>query len=236
MSLPVVILAGGLATRLRPITEKIPKSIVDVAGEPFICRQLKYLQGQGIKNVTLCVGYLGEMIEAIVGSGSQFGIEVTYSYDGPILLGTGGAIKKALPLLGESFFVLYGGSFLPINFLKVGSVFKASGKPALMTILKNADKWDKSNVTYLNNELVEYNKKSPSLDMNYIDYGLGVLSASLFHPYEEGMSFDLSEIYNVLSIKSELKGYPVFQRFYEIGSHTGLKEAEHFFITKGKET
>jgi N-acetyl-alpha-D-muramate 1-phosphate uridylyltransferase len=235
MSLPVVILAGGLATRLGPITEKTPKSLVDVAGEPFICRQLKYLQSQGIKKVTLCVGYLGEMIEAIVGSGSQFGVEVTYSSDGPILLGTGGAIKQALPLLSEHFFVLYGDSFLPINFSKVESAFVASQRPALMTILKNEDKWDKSNVTYLDNELVEYNKESPSLDMNYIDYGLGVLSASLFHSYEEGMSFDLSEIYNALSIKSELKGYPVFQRFYEIGSHIGLKEAEHFFITKGKE-
>ena len=235
MSLPVVILAGGLATRLRPITEKIPKSLVDVAGEPFICRQLKYLQAQGIEKVTLCVGYLGEMIEAIVGSGSQFGVEVTYSPDGPILLGTGGAIKQALPLLSEHFFVLYGDSFLPIDFSKVESAFKASGRLALMTILKNADRWDKSNVTYLNNELVEYNKESPSLDMNYIDYGLGVLSASLFHSYEEGMSFDLSEIYNSLSIKSELKGYPVTQRFYEIGSHAGLKEAEDFFITKGQE-
>lgn len=236
MSLPVVILAGGLATRLRPITEKIPKSLVDVAGEPFIFRQLKYLQAQGIKNVTLCVGHLGEMIEAMVGSGNQFGIEVTYSHDGSRLLGTGGAIKQALPLLGENFFVLYGDSFLPIDFSKVEAVFRDSGKPALMTILKNEDKWDKSNVTYLNNELVEYNKNYPSSDMNYIDYGLGVLSASLFHSYAEAKPFDLSEVYNLLSIKSELKGYPVVQRFYEIGSHTGLKETEYFFANKGKTT
>ena len=105
MTLPVVILAGGLATRLRPITEKIPKSLIEVAGKPFICRQLEYLESQGIQRVTLCIGHLGEMIESVIGSGSQFGMEITYSPDGPNLLGTGGAIKKALPLLDESFLV-----------------------------------------------------------------------------------------------------------------------------------
>jgi len=233
MTLPVVILAGGLATRLRPITKKIPKSLVEVAGEPFISRQLKYLNSQGIKKVTLCVGYLGEMIESVVGKGSQFGLEVSYSLDGPKLLGTGGAIKKALPLLEENFFVLYGDSFLPINFSAVEDAFNASRRPALMTILKNNDQWDKSNVSYLENELVEYNKEFPNLDMNYIDYGLGILSGRLFDSYDKDQPFDLSEIYKNLSIQSELEGYTVNQRFYEIGSHQGLEETTHFFLTRG---
>jgi len=233
MTFPVVILAGGLATRLRPITEKIPKSLVDVAGEPFICKQLKYLESQGVNKVTLCVGYLGEMIESIVGTGNQFGLEITYSYDGPNLLGTGGAIKKALPLLGENFFVLYGDSFLPINFSSVEEAFNASQRLALMTILKNNNQWDKSNVSYLGDELIEYNKECPNSDMNYIDYGLGILSSRLFESYEEDLPFDLSEIYKSLSHQSELEGYPVNHRFYEIGSHQGLEETINFFLTRG---
>lgn len=234
MTLPVVILAGGLATRLRPITEKIPKSLIEVASKPFICRQLEYLKSQGIQRVTLCIGHLGEMIELVVGSGSQFGLEITYSPDGPNLLGTGGAIKKALPLLDESFFVLYGDSFLPINYSPIEEDFRRSQKSALMTILKNSDQWDKSNVSYSEGVLVEYNKESPSSDMNYIDYGLGILSRNLFDCYEEGTNFDLSEIYRNLSNQSKLQGYPVNQRFYEIGSHKGLEETENFFKLKSK--
>ena len=112
MSLPVAILAGGEAIRLRPITETIPKSLVAVAGKPFIERQLVWLRNEGVGRVVLCVGYLGKRIEEAVGNGRQFGLEVAYSYDGPNLLGTGGALRRALPLLGEAFFVLYGDSFL----------------------------------------------------------------------------------------------------------------------------
>lgn len=234
MTMPVVILAGGLATRLRPITEKIPKSLVEVAGEPFINRQLKYLEQQGIKKVTLCIGYLGEMVQSVVGDGSQFGIDITYSLDGIKLLGTGGAIKKALPFLDERFFVLYGDSFLPISFSKVEEKFTASLKPALMTILRNADQWDKSNVSYVGGELIKYDKEFPSPDMAYIDYGLGVLSKKLFESYRQDTPFNLSQIYKNLSLKSDLEGYPVDSRFYEIGSHQGLKETAHYFLNRGE--
>lgn len=234
MTMPVVILAGGLATRLRPITEQIPKSLVEVAGEPFISHQLKYLQQQGIKKVTLCIGYLGEMVQSVVGDGSQFGIDITYSLDGVKLLGTGGAIKKALPFLDETFFVLYGDSFLPINFSKVEEKFTTSLKPALMTILRNADQWDKSNVSYVGGELIKYDKEFPSPDMAYIDYGLGVLSKKLFDAYGQEEPFDLSQIYKNLSLKSDLEGYPVDNRFYEIGSHQGLKETTHYFSNRGE--
>lgn len=234
MTLPVVILAGGLATRLRPISEKIPKSLIEVAGKPFICRQLEHLESQGVQRVTLCIGHLGEMIESVVGSGRQFGMEITYSLDGPNLLGTGGAIKKALPLLDESFFVLYGDSFLPINYIPIENHFRTCQKLALMTILKNSNQWDKSNVSYSEGVLVAYNKEHPSPDMNYIDFGLGILSKKLFNSYEAGDKFDLSEIYRDLSNQSQLQGYPVKQRFYEIGSHKGLEETEIFFKLKSK--
>ncbi|PZM14865.1 nucleotidyltransferase family protein [Rhizobium tubonense] len=229
MTLSVAILAGGLATRLRPITETIPKALVDVSGVPFICRQLDYLREQGVKRVVLCTGYLGEMIENVVGDGSAFGVDVVYSPDGPTLLGTGGAVKQALPLLGEGFFLLYGDSYLPIDFSRVEDAFLESGKAGLMTVLNNGDKWDKSNVLFRDGRLVEYNKKSPRPEMRYIDYGLGVLKASTFANYKAGEIFDLADLYHKLSVEDDLAGYEVHERFYEIGSHSGLKEAEAYF-------
>ena len=231
---PVAILAGGLATRLRPITETIPKALVDVAGKPFIVRQLSYLREQGITQVVLCIGYLGDMVREVVGSGESFGLEVSYSEDGPNLLGTGGALAKAVPLLGNEFFVLYGDSFLPVNFSVTQRTYKDSGKPALMTVLKNQNQWDKSNVLFVNSQLVEYNKRIPRAEMNYIDYGLGVVSASVLRHRPVEKSFDLADVYQELSLQGQLEGLEVHERFYEIGSHTGLKETEDYFLTKEK--
>lgn len=232
--LPVAILAGGLAKRLRPITESIPKALVEVAGVPFICRQLAYLRDQGIERVVMCIGHLGEMIEAVVGDGSAFGLNVSYSPDGPVLLGTGGALRQALPLLGEQFFVLYGDSFLPVDFLPIEHAFFASKKAALMTVLKNGDRWDKSNVLYSAGELVEYNKHAPRPEMAFIDYGLCILSRSVLDDYPDGQPFDLAEVYHKLSLNRQLAGYEVHERFYEMGSHVGLKDTETYFLKKGE--
>jgi NDP-sugar pyrophosphorylase family protein len=233
MSLPVAILAGGLATRLRPITEKIPKALVDVAGKPFVVRQLDYLRRQGITRVVLCLGYLGEQVEAVVGDGSAFGLEVRYSWDGPRLLGTGGALKQALPLLGEQFFVFYGDSYLPIDFRAVERDFLSSGKLALMTVLKNGDRWDKSNVLFRDGGIAEYNKRAPRPEMAHIDYGLGVLSASVLENVPANEPFDLADIYRNLSVQGLLAGHEVFERFYEIGSHKGLEETIEYFRKEG---
>lgn len=229
MSLPVAILAGGLSTRLRPITETIPKALVDVAGKPFVMRQLEYLQQQGIARVVLCLGHMGEQVEALVGDGSALGLDVRYSWDGPRLLGTGGALKQALPLLGEQFFVFYGDSYLLIDFRAVERDFFKSGKPALMTVLKNGDQWDKSNVLFCDGCIAEYNKQVPRPEMAYIDYGLGVLSASVFENVPVNQPFDLADIYHELSIRGLLAGCEVFERFYEIGSHKGLDETIQYF-------
>jgi len=229
---PVAILAGGLATRLRPITETIPKALVEVAGKPFIVRQLEYLREQGISHVVLCVGYLGDMIRAVVGAGESYGLKVSYSEDGPNLLGTGGALRQALPLLGRQFFVLYGDSYLPVNFSDVQQAHEQSKRQALMTVLKNQNQWDKSNVLFLDGQLVEYNKRAPRAEMTYIDYGLGMVSASVLEQYPIGQSFDLADVYQDLSLQGRLAGLEVHERFYEIGSHTGLKEAEKYFLTK----
>jgi N-acetyl-alpha-D-muramate 1-phosphate uridylyltransferase len=234
MKLPVAILAGGLATRLRPITETIPKALVDVAGTPFILRQLNYLRRQGISRVVLCVGFLGEQIEAVVGDGAACGLSVSYSQDWPTLMGTGGALRQALPLLDSQFLVLYGDSYLPIDFGSVERAFLNSGKPALMTVQRNADQWDKSNVLFVDNVIVEYNKQAPTPSMKHIDYGLGAISAQVLANENTTGAFDLADIYHRLSLSGQLAGYEVHERFYEIGSHKGLAEAADFFKSRGE--
>jgi len=226
--LPVAILAGGLATRLRPITEKTPKSLVEVAGRPFIFHHLDWLQRQRIPRVVICVGHLGEMIQAKVGQGDRWGMEVLYSCDGARLLGTGGALQKALPMLGEEFFVFYGDSYLPIDFQPVEEAFRASGQPALMTILRNRGQWDRSNVEAREGRILLYDKKNPTPSMEYIDYGLGVLSAGLVRSHREGEPWDLADLYRDLARKEQLASWEVRRRFFEIGSMEGLAETETF--------
>jgi N-acetyl-alpha-D-muramate 1-phosphate uridylyltransferase len=227
--MPVAILMGGLATRLHPITATVPKALVDVAGKPFVLRQLDYLRRQGVSRVVLCVGFLGEQVEAVVGDGSASGLSVSYSQDWPNLLGTGGALKQALPLLESRFLVLYGDSYLPIDFASVERDFLASGKPALMVVQRNADRWDKSNVLFRDNVIVEYNKRVPTPDMRHIDYGLGAMSAQVLADEDTMGPFDLADIYHRLSRSGRLAGHEVHERFYEIGSHEGLAEAVDYF-------
>ena len=230
--LPVAILAGGLATRLHPITEKIPKALIDVAGKPFVHRQLEYLRGQGIRRVVMCTGYRADQIEAVVGDGEAFGLNVSYSPDGPVLLGTGGALRQALALLGGSFFVLYGDAFLPCNFQHVEQAFVHSKQQALMTVFRNSNQWDRSNVVFREGRIIEYNKHAPRPEMEFIDYGLGILSADVLSSYPAAQPFDLAQVYHELSLDQKLAGYEVKERFYEIGSFEGLKEAEAYFAKK----
>lgn len=228
----VAILAGGLATRLHPITEKIPKALLKIAGRPFIFHQLELLKRQCVDQVVLCVGYLGEQVKAAVGDGKVFGLSVKYSFDGDALLGTGGALKRALPCLEENFFVLYGDSYLSCSFSDVQAAYEAAHCQALMTVLRNDGRWDKSNVLFRDGKLVEYNKRLPRSEMAHIDYGLGVLSASEFDRYGDNGVFDLADLYQGLSLKGSLAGFEVGERFYEIGSSQGIKETEEFLLLK----
>jgi NDP-sugar pyrophosphorylase family protein len=223
---PVALLAGGLATRLRPITETIPKALVPVAGEPFLAHQLRLLHSQGLRRAVLCVGYLGEMIQEEVGDGSAFGVHLDYSFDGPKLLGTGGALRQALPLLGDAFLVLYGDSYLPIDYPAVIRAFVESGKPGLMTVFHNQGQWDTSNVVFADGTIRCYDKKALTLEMQHIDYGLGILRAETLADRPADQPFDLADVYRDLSRAGLLAGYEVNHRFYEIGSHQGLAELD----------
>jgi NDP-sugar pyrophosphorylase family protein len=229
--IPVAILAGGLATRLRPITEKIPKSLVPVAERPFLAHQLELLHARGIRRAVLCIGYLGEMIQQEFG-GEKFGVKLEYSFDGPKLLGTGGAIKRALPMLGDEFFVLYGDSYLPIDYAPIADFFHRSGKQGLMTVFRNEGKFDASNVVFANGEIKVYDKKNKLPEMHYIDYGLSMFKASVFDAYAADQIFDLAEVMGRLVREKQLAGFEVPERFYEIGSPAGLAELESLLKSK----
>jgi NDP-sugar pyrophosphorylase family protein len=224
MSLPVVILAGGLATRLRPLTEKIPKALVEVAGRPFLEHQIELLKRNALTEIVLCVGYLGEMIQEQCGDGSSLGVEMRYSIDGPQLLGTGGAIKRASTLLPEAFFVLYGDSYLPVDYQAIATAFIEAGKPALMTVFANADAWDTSNVWFADGKIRLYSKREKLPEMRHIDYGLMICTKQIFENFPADVPFDLAETLEDLSRKGELAGHEVTERFYEIGSPGGLAE------------
>ena len=226
MSFPVLILAGGLAIRLRPLTEKIPKALVEVAGRPFLEHQLDLLRQNSIAEVILCLGYLGEMIEQRYGDGEALGVRIRYSFDGPILLGTGGAIKRASALLPDTFFVLYGDSYLPIDFKAVAAAFIEAGQPALMTVYANADAWDTSNVWFEQDRIRLYSKREKLPEMRFIDYGLMVCTRQIFDDCPSDVPFNLADTLEALSRKGQLAGHEVHQRFYEIGSPSGLAELD----------
>jgi len=224
--LPVAILAGGLATRLRPITEKIPKLLVEVAGEPFFSHQIRLLKNAGLTRLVLCVGYLGEKIVETYGDGSKWGVQIEYAFDGPKLLGTGGALIAALPKLGEAFYVLYGDSYLPIDYRAVGDFFIASGQLGLMTVYENHERYDASNVWFEHGKIKVYDKKNKLPQMHHIDYGLGVFRAAAFDGFPRDAVVDLADVQKSLLARGQLAGFEVKERFYEIGSPEGLRELD----------
>jgi NDP-sugar pyrophosphorylase family protein len=224
--LPVAILAGGLATRLKPITEKVPKLLVEVAGEPFFSHQLRLLKRAGLRRIVLCVGYLGERIVEEYGDGSKWGVQIEYSFDGPTLLGTGGALIRALPKLGEAFYVLYGDSYLPVDYLRIGEVFLDSGKLGLMTVFENRGLFDSSNVWFEDGVIRLYDKKVRSPNMQHIDYGLGAFRRAAFDGFSREGVVDLAEVQMALLKAGQLAGCEIAERFYEIGSHAGLAELD----------
>jgi D-sedoheptulose 7-phosphate isomerase len=224
----VAILAGGLATRLRPLTEATPKALLEVAGEPFVVHQLRLLARQGIKRVVLCVGFLGERIQQRVGQSADPGLEIHYAHDGQRLLGTAGALKQALPILGDRFFVLYGDSYLPCDFAAVQDAFQQAGKLALMTVFRNAGRWERSNILFRNGRIEKYDKGRPTPGMEHVDYGLGVFDSRAFASLPEGVPCCLADLYQTLLAGGQLAAHEVSERFYEIGSFAGMEETDRY--------
>jgi NDP-sugar pyrophosphorylase family protein len=234
--LSLAILAGGLAVRLRPATETIPKALIEIGGEPFLAHQLRLLNRGGITRAVLCVGYRGEAIRDYAGDGSRFGLQLEYSFDGPQLLGTAGAIRRALPMLGDAFFVVYGDSYLPCDYKAVEEAFIRSRKQGLMTVFRNHGQWDGSNVEYAGGRIVAYDKVNRTSRMQHIDYGLGAFRASAFDKVPEGHPADLAGVYQRLLRRGELAAFESMTRFYEIGSFAGIRELEALLVKQPDHT
>ena len=232
MSLPVAILAGGLATRLRPITETIPKALVEVAGRPFAEHQVELLRSQRIEDVVWLVGYRADQIEAVLGDGSRWGMRFQYVNDGPVLLGTGGAIRHALSRLGPAFFVMYGDSYLECDFAAVEHAFHQGGRSGLMTVFRNEDHFAASNVEFADGRIVRYDKRQRTPTMCYIDWGLGVFTRDAFLAYPEDRPLDLAQVYQDLLAAGDLLGFEVLRRFYEVGSREGIRDTDEYLRAK----
>lgn len=226
MSLPVAMLAGGLATRLRPITAAIPKALVEISGRPFAEHQVELLKRNGVERIVWLVGYRADQIETALGSGARWSMQFDYLHDGPTLLGTGGAIRRALPRLGPAFFVMYGDSYLECDFRAIERAFSASGCAGLMTVFRNEGRFDTSNVEFEGGRILRYDKTARTSAMHHIDYGLGVLTAAAFARYPEGEPLDLARVYQDLLADRQLAAFEVSDRFYEIGSPEGLADTE----------
>lgn len=238
MSLPVAVLAGGLAARLQPLTALVPKILLDVAGRPFAEHQVELLRQNGISTVVFCLGHLEEQVVAALGDGRRWQMRFLYASDGPQLAGTGGALRRALPLLGPAFFVMYGDSYLDCDYKAIEECFRANGKPGLMVVHRNEDRWDRSNVEVTGGRILRYDKVHRDAAMRHIDYGLGILTPEAFAPWtgdaEAHEPFDLAAVYQYLIASDGLASYEVQQRFYEIGSLQGLEETRALLEARQK--
>jgi MurNAc alpha-1-phosphate uridylyltransferase len=227
----VVILAGGLGSRMRTYAPEIPKCLIEVAGRPFAHLQLNWLSAQGVSQVLYSIGYLGDQVRSFVGDGSQWNLDVHYVDDGPDLRGTAGALRLALDLelLDDRFLVLYGDSYLAVNLSQVDLAHQRGGFPALMTVFRNDGRWEESNAAFDGTLVTRYEKHAadPSPEMHFVDYGLSVMSRSLIEQQiPANTASDLEPLFGMLSLQGQLGGFEVHQRFYEIGSPEGLRDLE----------
>lgn len=239
-SVPVALLAGGLATRLRPITQTIPKALVEVAGKPFIDHQLALLHRNGVRRMVLCLGHLGGQVQVHCGDGSRYGMQLRYSFDGETLMGTGGALARAANLLGGTgvaddapLWVMYGDSYMDIDYRAVLAHFTASDADGLMTVLRNDNRWDRSNVVFRDGRLLRYDKRYQTPDMDYIDYGVALLRRRVLGRIPGDRPSDLAELYSALVAEGRMVGYEVTHRFYEIGTPASLEEARRYLEGRG---
>jgi NDP-sugar pyrophosphorylase family protein len=228
--LPVAILCGGLGTRMRPLTETVPKAMLPVNGEPFVAHLLRLLASRGVERVVLCISHLGEMIEAFVGDGAAYGLAAAYSDDGPVRVGTAGAIKRALPLLGERFLLTYGDSYLPADYAAIERRFIESGAEALMTVWRNRDELAPSNVAMRDGAIAAYRKNAHDPAFEYIDYGIGGFTHAAFDGVPADVPSDLATVVERTIRDGTIVAYEVNERFYEIGSPEGLRETERLLL------
>lgn len=215
---------------MQPLTDTIPKALIPVAGRPFVEHQLDWLHSQGARDIVFCIGYRGEQLREVVGDRAR------YVDEGDELRGTAGALRLALDegVLAESFTVLYGDSYLPIDLPPIWQAFHESSARALMAVFRNENRWDASNVRFENGRVAEYDKEGAGrAELSYVDYGLSVLSRDLvLERIAPGAAADLASLYRELSLAGELAGFEVTKRFYEVGSREGVADLERYLTVE----
>lgn len=227
----VIILCGGLATRIRPLSEKTPKSLILIEGHPFLEYQINLLKSYGFHDIVFCIGYKGNLIKKYFGDGKSFSVNIKYSEETDQLLGTGGSIKNAEDILKKEFMVMYGDSYLPFDFNKAINFFHKHHKLGLMTVYKNNNSIEPSNVSIIKNLVKKYNKKNTSSEFQYIDYGVSIFKKQVLNNFPN-KRFDLSEIHQFLIKEKELLAYQIKERFYQIGDFQGLEEFKKYIKNK----
>lgn len=226
-----VILAGGLGTRLKPLTEQVPKVMVPVNGKPFLLHLLELLKSQGLSDIILCIGYIGEQIKAFFGDGKRFGLKIRYSEERERLLGTGGALKQAQNLLDNLFLAIYGDTYLPIDYKEVERSFIRCGKKALMLVYDNRENTGVKNNVELDKDsmVVRHDKERLDPGLKYVEAGVSILSREVLDIIEAGCLVSLEKgLYPTLIQQKEIVAYITNQRFYDIGSPEQLKIFEEF--------
>jgi MurNAc alpha-1-phosphate uridylyltransferase len=220
----IVVLAGGLGTRLKPLTEQIPKSLIPVNGRPFLAYQLELFKRSGIRDVVLCVGHLGDQIRTYLGDGNGLGVDIRYSDEGDQLLGTAGAIRNAERFLADEFFLTYGDSYLLLDYQAVMDRFRQGDKLGLMVVYRNRNHLDRSNVIVDGGLIKVYDKEGRTPGMEYINYGISVLRKEAIGLIPSDRPCTQEEFYQLLIGQQQLLAFETRQRFYEIGSPQGLDE------------
>jgi len=222
------ILAGGMGTRLRPLTDKVPKTMVKVRGRPFLEHQIRLLKAGGVGEFVLCVGYRADQVTDHFGDGSKWGVRVRYSYDGPSLLGAAGALKRAEGLLRDRFFVTYGDAYLRVDYRAMMEAFVASGRLGMMAVYHNRNRHGSSDLVVKDGAVVRYDKGAGGRGLEWINFGVSALRKAALESVPEGVEFGEEEFYGGLIRRGELAAFPVRRRFYEIGTPAALKEFERF--------
>lgn len=222
-----VVLAGGLATRMHPRTRELPKSLLEVAGRPFVAWQIDRIRGSGLNRIVMCIGHLGGAVRDFVDDGARFGVSVTYSDEGEALLGTAGALRRALPLLDDAFVVTYGDSFLPFDYAApLRDLLAHPEALGTMSVYPNLGRWDASNVRIASERVAAYAKGSTDTSLDHIDYGAIALRRSVIAALPEGVRAGLDELQTDLAARGCLRAWIASERFYEIGSPEGLSELD----------
>lgn len=229
---PACIIAGGRGTRLGDLTDSVPKPLIPVAGRPFIEWPLLQLREAGFHRAAILAGYRGDMLVRQLGTGERLGMSLVYSHDGPQPLGTLGALRQALPLVGDPVPVLYADTYLQVDFSAVVAAHRSHGLPVTMTVLRNQGRWGASNAVVSGGRVVAYSKNPSPLGADWIDYGFLVVDREAIL---ESTASDLADLTTELAAAGMVEAYTVSERFYEIGTPEALIETDAFLRSIGFE-